>query len=187
MDEPTNHLDIESREVLEEALESFEGTVVLISHDRALLSNVATRIWSLEGGRIADFAGGFDEWQERQREAPAAVASAPSRPAAAQASGAAAKSGASAAAGGLSKNEMQRRRQRMEQVEARIHAVEARIAEIATALSDPALYAAGADPKRAQALAAERDAAQAEVAALYGEWERVGEELAFNLRTCLTI
>ncbi|HEX8275438.1 MAG TPA: ABC-F family ATP-binding cassette domain-containing protein [Longimicrobiaceae bacterium] len=180
MDEPTNHLDIESREVLEDALENFEGTVVLISHDRALLSNVATRIWSLEGGRIADFAGGFDEWQERQREAPAAVAAAPSRPAAAPASGSAAKAGASAssAAGGLSKNEMQRRRQRMEQVEARIHAVEARIAEIEGALADPALYAAGADPKRAQSLAAERDVAQAEVAALYEEWERVGEELA---------
>ncbi len=180
LDEPTNHLDIESREVLEDALESFEGTVVLISHDRALLSNVATRVWNVENGRIADFAGGFDEWQERQRELSAGVAAAPSRSAAASPSAGAARPAAvsSASGGGISKNEMQRRRQRMERVEARIHAVEERIAEVEAALADPALYAAGADPKRAQALAAERETAQAELAALYEEWERVGEELA---------
>jgi ATP-binding cassette subfamily F protein 3 len=177
MDEPTNHLDIESREVLEDALESFEGTVVLISHDRALLSNVATRIWNVENGRIADFAGGFDEWQERQRELSAGVAAAPARSASPAAT---AKPGASSSVpgGGISKNEMQRRRQRMEQVEARIHQVEERIAEVEAALADPALYAAGADPKRAQGLAAERETAQAELAALYEEWERVGEDLA---------
>jgi ATP-binding cassette subfamily F protein 3 len=177
MDEPTNHLDIESREVLEDALENFEGTVVLISHDRALLSNVATRIWNVENGRIADFAGGFDEWQERQRELSAGGAAAPSR-AAATASTGAAKPAASAPASGLSKNEMQRRRQQMNKVEARIHEVEERIAEVEAVLADPALYAAGADPKRAQGLAAERETAQAELAALYEEWERVGEDLA---------
>jgi ATP-binding cassette subfamily F protein 3 len=84
----------------------------------------------------------------------------------------------SAPAPGISKNEMQRRRQRMEQVEGRIHHVEERIAEVEAALADPALYAAGADPKRAQGLAAERETAQAELAALYEEWERVGEDLA---------
>ncbi len=177
MDEPTNHLDIESREVLEDALESFEGTVVLISHDRALLSNVATRIWSVENGRIADFAGGFDEWQERQRELSAGVSAMRLRSAAPPAAAKPAAS-SSAPAGGISKNEMQRRRQRMEQVEARIHAVEERIAEVEAVLADPALYAAGADPKRAQGLAAERETAQAELAALYEEWERVGEDLA---------
>lgn len=62
-------------------------------------------------------------------------------------------------------------------MEGRIEEVEARIADIEERLADPALYAPGADPKRAQALAAERDTAQAELAALYEEWERVGEEL----------
>ncbi len=182
LDEPTNHLDIESREVLEEALESFEGTVVLISHDRAFLANVATRIWNVENGRIADFAGGFDEWQERQRELAAGVSAAPSRSTAPSSAGAAKPAASSPAAagtgGGLSKNELQRRRQRMEQVEARIHEVEEQIARVETALAAPGLYAAGADPRRAQELAAERDAARAELAALYAEWERVGEELA---------
>ncbi|MDP9348015.1 MAG: ATP-binding cassette domain-containing protein, partial [Gemmatimonadota bacterium] len=66
LDEPTNHLDIESREVLEEALEHFEGTVILISHDRALLSAVSTRIWNLRGEKIEDYPGGFDDWRERE-------------------------------------------------------------------------------------------------------------------------
>jgi ABC-type multidrug transport system ATPase subunit len=149
MDEPTNHLDIESREVLEEALESFEGTVVLISHDRALLSTWRPASGAWENGRIADFVGGFDEWQERQRDLSAGVAAAATR-AAAPASTAKPGASSSAPAPGISKNEMQRRRQRMEQVEGRIHHVEERIAEVEAALADPALYAAGADPKRAQ-------------------------------------
>jgi len=176
LDEPTNHLDIESREVLEDALENFEGTVVLISHDRALLSTLATRVWHLEDGRFADFDGGFDEWQERRRDAGAGAA-APSRAGAADAS-AGKPAAASSARAGISKNELQRRKKQLEKVEARIAAVEARVAEIEASLADPSLYAAGADPKRAQALAAERDAAQAELGELYEEWERVGEELA---------
>jgi ATP-binding cassette subfamily F protein 3 len=172
LDEPTNHLDIESREVLEEALEHFEGTVVLISHDRALLSAVATRIWSLRDGRIEDYPGGFDDWREREsrlsRAAPAHSRAAAAGPTAADTTRAA----------GLSKNELQRRQKALERVEGRIAEVEARVADIEERLADPALYAAGADPRQAQGLAAERDTARAELASLYEEWERVGEELA---------
>ncbi|HYH79651.1 MAG TPA: ABC-F family ATP-binding cassette domain-containing protein, partial [Longimicrobium sp.] len=62
LDEPTNHLDIESREVLEEALEGYDGTVILISHDRAMLSATSTRVWAWEDGRFVDYPGTFDEW-----------------------------------------------------------------------------------------------------------------------------
>jgi ATP-binding cassette, subfamily F, member 3 len=63
LDEPTNHLDVENIEVLEDALDEYEGTVLLVSHDRAFLRQVATRVWSFEGNRLVDFDGPFDEWE----------------------------------------------------------------------------------------------------------------------------
>ena len=64
LDEPTNHLDVENIEVLEDALDEYEGTVLLVSHDRAFLREVATRVWSFEGTRLTDFDGPFIEWEE---------------------------------------------------------------------------------------------------------------------------
>jgi ATP-binding cassette, subfamily F, member 3 len=73
LDEPTNHLDLESRESLEAALEAFPGTVLLVSHDRALLDAVASRLLAVEDGRIASYAGGWADYaraQERDEPAP---------------------------------------------------------------------------------------------------------------------
>ncbi len=64
LDEPTNHLDVESIEALEDALSSYDGTIVLVSHDRALLRSLATRVWSLHDLRITDFDGGFADWEQ---------------------------------------------------------------------------------------------------------------------------
>ena len=58
-DEPTNHLDVESIEALEDAIENYEGTVILVSHDRALLRALCTRVWTLEHARIIDYEGSF--------------------------------------------------------------------------------------------------------------------------------
>ena len=64
LDEPTNHLDVENIEVLEDALDDYEGTVLLVSHDRAFLREVATRVWFFDGTRLVDFDGPFTEWEE---------------------------------------------------------------------------------------------------------------------------
>ncbi len=64
LDEPTNHLDVENIEVLEDALDEYDGTVLLVSHDRAFLREVATRVWWFDGTRLADFDGPFVEWEE---------------------------------------------------------------------------------------------------------------------------
>ncbi len=64
LDEPTNHLDVENIEVLEDALDDYEGTVLLVSHDRAFLREVATRVWWFDGTRLVDFDGPFTEWEE---------------------------------------------------------------------------------------------------------------------------
>ena len=61
LDEPTNHLDIPSAEVLESALEDFEGTVLVISHDRYFLDQVVGRILELEDGQIKDYAGNYSQ------------------------------------------------------------------------------------------------------------------------------
>jgi ATP-binding cassette subfamily F protein 3 len=64
LDEPTNHLDVENIEVLEDALDEYEGSVLLVSHDRAFLREVATRVWSFDGAHVTDFDGPFVEWEE---------------------------------------------------------------------------------------------------------------------------
>ncbi len=65
LDEPTNHLDLESREALEDALAAFPGTVLLVTHDRALLDAVSGRLLAIEGGRLVSYAGGWAEYLRR--------------------------------------------------------------------------------------------------------------------------
>jgi ATP-binding cassette, subfamily F, member 3 len=79
VDEPTNHLDLESREALEAALEAFPGTVLLVSHDRALLDAVAQRTLAIEDGRLNSYDGGWAEYV-REREARAAPPPPPPKP-----------------------------------------------------------------------------------------------------------
>jgi ATP-binding cassette subfamily F protein 3 len=65
LDEPTNHLDIESVEMLERALESFEGTAIFVSHDRYFLDRISDRILEVGGGRVRSFEGGWSTWRAR--------------------------------------------------------------------------------------------------------------------------
>ncbi len=62
LDEPTNHLDIPSREALEEALSSYEGTIIFASHDRRLIQRLASKLWLVEGGKISTFDGSLGEY-----------------------------------------------------------------------------------------------------------------------------
>jgi len=62
LDEPTNHLDLHSCELLIEALHKYEGTIILVSHDRYFISKTANKIWEIENGVVKEFKGGYDEW-----------------------------------------------------------------------------------------------------------------------------
>ncbi|HEX6761539.1 MAG TPA: ABC-F family ATP-binding cassette domain-containing protein [Gaiellaceae bacterium] len=73
LDEPTNHLDLESRESLEAALEAFPGTVLLVSHDRALLDAVAGRLLAVEDRGIVSYTGGFADYTQAQADEPVAA------------------------------------------------------------------------------------------------------------------
>ncbi len=77
LDEPTNHLDIESREALEDALGGFEGALLLVSHDRALLDAVGTRTVALEDGELHCYVGGWPEYVRVREERAAGGAAAP--------------------------------------------------------------------------------------------------------------
>jgi len=83
MDEPTNDLDLETLELLEEKLVNYDGTLLLVSHDRAFLDNVVTSVFVLDGsGKIEEFVGGYSDWQQQRRETepkPQAVKKAPEK------------------------------------------------------------------------------------------------------------
>jgi ATP-binding cassette subfamily F protein 3 len=68
LDEPTNHLDVTAREVLEEALEQFDGTMLFISHDRYFINRMATKVVEVRDGRLWDFAGDYDYYIEKRAE-----------------------------------------------------------------------------------------------------------------------
>ncbi|MEZ4377341.1 MAG: ABC-F family ATP-binding cassette domain-containing protein [Gemmatimonadales bacterium] len=169
-DEPTNHLDVESIEALEDALADYDGTVLLVSHDRALLDTLTTRIWSIEDGQLRDYPGGFADWEEdaaaRGRER-AAVAREEKQQAARSRPATPREDGKARAA------ELRRLEREVEAVEARVATLEADLASVEAALADPALYGADDGPARAAELAARRDRLRGELDGALGEWERV--------------
>ncbi|HEX2391620.1 MAG TPA: ABC-F family ATP-binding cassette domain-containing protein [Solirubrobacterales bacterium] len=157
LDEPTNHLDIESREALEDALTEFEGAVILISHDRALLEAVGTRTLVCEGGRLEDHQSGWAEYQRRRDEAEAAAAAA-----------------AKPAGGGgrrySATKPAQKAARRAARLEEKIERAEAELREIEDELADPAAWSS---PGRAERASKRHEKAKATVDELYTEWEAV--------------
>ena len=80
LDEPTNDLDVDTLELLEELLAEYQGTLLLVSHDRTFLDNVVTSTLVFEGnGQFTEYAGGYDDWERYQRQIPEAPATAPKR------------------------------------------------------------------------------------------------------------
>ena len=195
LDEPTNHLDLASREVLEDALARFPGTIVFISHDRYFINRIATSVLHVHHGVLTRYLGTYDDFISAQ-EARATGAGAGARSADHEAG--LRDTGWSAATGtrrgvpregngardGRRKSlrpekrvsaEVRELRRRLETVEARVHEMEARLAEIAAALADPALYA---DGERARTVVHQQKAAEEQLAWLMREWEEISTELA---------
>jgi len=80
LDEPTNHLDMQSVNILIQALQQYEGTYVVVSHDRYFVSNIANKIWYIEGYEIKEYPGSFDEYEEWQASRGNGSTAAPKKP-----------------------------------------------------------------------------------------------------------
>jgi ATP-binding cassette subfamily F protein 3 len=160
LDEPTNHLDLESREALEAALQQFPGSLLLISHDRALLDAVGTRTVAVEEGTLRSYVGGWPEYVRVREERLDAERQAK------RAKPAAARKPAPAPPKGPSKNAKQQARR----LEAEIEAAEATLRRLEEELADPGAWN---DPRSAERSTRRHAEAKRELEALYARWETV--------------
>ncbi len=169
LDEPTNDLDAETLELLEELLLEFQGTILLVSHDRALLDNVVTSTLVLEGeGQVRDYVGGYSDWVRHRDAAVAAQAEIQSQ-ARVQAPSAQPKSTQRKPATKLSFKE----ERELTELPGRIEALETEQAALHARLADPSLYQQGGE---AVAAAQGRLAAlETELAVVYARWEALEE------------
>jgi ATP-binding cassette subfamily F protein 3 len=174
-DEPTNHLDVESIEALEDAIEAYDGTVILVSHDRALLRALTTRMWVLHGGRITDFPGGFDEWETASAERAHAASVAAAEEEALRRVHERQHTRRTEETRKREDTARRAARRALESAEARVSDCEAKVAAIRAQLEDPALYATNEGAARAQALGKELDAARIELEDALREWELASE------------
>ncbi len=174
LDEPTNDLDIETLDLLEELLQTYEGTVFLVSHDRTFLDNVVTSTLAFEGdGLWREYEGSVQDWliqSRRSRDLANAVAS-PSAPAANKASAPeAAKPATAAAAVATAKKKLSYKDQReLEQLPELIAALEAEQKAIQDALADGSLYSS--DAAKATALHAREGEIETALMGALERWE----------------
>jgi ATPase subunit of ABC transporter with duplicated ATPase domains len=181
LDEPTNHLDLESIEALVEGLRSYQGTIILVSHDRWFISQLATRVVDIQPGRIVDYQGTYEEYvgftgddrldsdkvvlkakaEKRKKGGTEGVAAAP-------------KPAEPAQPRRMSEREKRLALERHHEVMRLIEAAESRIAEIERQFADPTFYGT-TSPEDVRRLEGERTGLEEELGTLIAEWER-GEE-----------
>src|SRR3954470_7391352 len=159
IDEPTNHLDLESREALEDALRSFDGTVLLVSHDRALLDAVGARTIAIEDGRLHSYPGGWADYM-RVREERRAAAEVSTRAGSGQRSGR--RRAGQTARPAVSKNA----KRRIATLERAVEDAEAALTGVEDELADPDCWGT---PERSAASVARHREAKRRVEQLYEE------------------
>jgi ATP-binding cassette subfamily F protein 3 len=199
LDEPTNHLDLATREALAMALNEFEGTVMLVSHDRALLRSVCDEFWMVSRGGVAPFDGDLDDYQRylldearRQRDEAresareeAEARKSPARPAPAAIALTAPTTGSGLSAQEQRKRDAAQRTQLAEKarpLKRALEQTEARIAELTLAKADLEQRLCGPLPAAELADAGRQlKAASAELDTLEGEWLALSEQLEHTL------
>jgi ATP-binding cassette subfamily F protein 3 len=157
LDEPTNHLDVESIEALEDAIEQYDGSVLLVSHDRELLRALTTRVWVLHDQHVTDFDGNFGEWETvtaERRHAAAVLAAEEEALRRVQEKKKTARREESRRG---AKDAIRAARQRVSELEIEIQGIEERIASLTRELEDPVLYTLPDGISRAKHLGGELD------------------------------
>jgi ATP-binding cassette subfamily F protein 3 len=184
LDEPTNHLDLTSREVLEDALIGYGGTLLLISHDRAFLNALVDRVVEVDHGQLREYPGNYDDYLRKKTSSaqtePAAVKLEPPQTPTQQAApqSAAPLSKQDRIAARERERELTRRHKRatkrLAAVEEEIRESEGRLEQIAWRLGDPEVHR---NPDAIREVEAERDEIRSRVDELYREWERLAAEV----------
>ena len=176
LDEPTNHLDIMSKEILEDALNGYEGTILYVSHDRYFINRTAHRILDLTEGQFISYVGNYDYYLEKHDTVMAAIeANAPQNADADSAVAAKAAESEVKLDWKAQKEEQARLRKKendLKKCEEKIAELEARISEIDTEMSDPAI---GTQVAKLQELTKEQTSCQEQLEKLYEQWEELAE------------
>ena len=175
LDEPTNHLDVESIEALEDAIEGYDGTVILVSHDRELLRALTTRLWVIHDRHMTEFAGGFAEWEEVSAE---------------RAHAAAVRAAEDQALRRVHEHQrvtvrpaddpqraLRRAQRELEEAEAAVAELEAQVAPIVAALEDPALYTRPDGAATAHQLGAQLETVKRSLEVALERWTQVTERV----------
>ncbi len=172
MDEPTNDLDAETLDLLEDLLVEYQGTLLVVSHDRDFLDNVVTSTLVFEGdGRIGEYVGGYSDWTREMEKRAAAEKAREAQKALAAAQAGARGPGSATPAAGKGRKLSNKEQKELAELPARIEALEKEQAELTTKLADPIFYrTAGA--KFAE-VKARLDTIEAEHAKAFARWEEL--------------
>ncbi len=181
LDEPTNHLDVESIEALEDAMERYDGTVILVSHDRELLRALTTRVWVLHDRHITEFDAGFDEWEvvsaERAHAASVRAAEEEALRRVHERQKVARKGAREREATGDRKRQLKSAESELARHELRVAELEGKVSEISAALEDPSLYTRPDGVVGAKRLGIDLEAAKRELDKALEEWTRASDVL----------
>jgi ATP-binding cassette subfamily F protein 3 len=192
LDEPTNHLDIQSKEVLIEALQQYEGTFVLVSHDRHVLDAVAERIWRVGGGTVRTFLGNYSDFRWQVEEGSARPLEGTTAAASTDFSDEsdASRNGRDASATKTSPSSAEEKgpldgrfadlnsyqlKRKLEETEEKIMEIEERQEELEAAMADPDAY--DGDGGTARELSDEYNALKKELSSLYETWETLTDHV----------
>ena len=171
LDEPTNHLDIVSKEVLEDALNHYTGTVLFVSHDRYFINTVATRILDLENQGLTNYIGNYDYYLEK-KETMVNFTAAPTETTAAVDVSAETDSKLDWKQQKEQQAQLRKKQNELKKVESRIEELENRDKEIDAELEKKEVFTNVAEVTK---LSKEKDAIQTELEELYEKWEELSE------------
>ena len=181
LDEPTNHLDIMARETVEAALEAFDGTVLVVSHDRYFVNEVANRIWEIENQQLVDYKGNYDFYlEEKQKKAQAAAEAALEAEKQKEYAEQKAKKAQAVAINTVLTKKNERKKiythdeavKLLPKVELQIREQEAMMGLLEKQMADPANYD---NLEHSQAMADEHKAYEEKISALMQKWEELME------------
>ncbi|WP_400164370.1 ABC-F family ATP-binding cassette domain-containing protein [Brevibacillus sp. TJ4] len=174
-DEPTNHLDIYSKEVLENALYEYPGTILFVSHDRYFLNKIASRVLELSFEGVTNYLGNYDYYVEKKQELAELAAEQAAQPTKKAGAATAQPEKSSYELDKEAKRRERQRQRRLEEIEATIEKKEADIVQWEEELCQPEVYSDHSEAKKRNDAI---QAARGELEQLYEEWTRLSEEQA---------